>query len=246
MARVPHIAVVDDEAEIRGSIGEYLSMHGFRVSQADGAAALRRLIGKNDAVDLVLLDIRMPGEDGLSVARWLREHAKTGIIMLTASGDTVDRITGLEVGADDYIAKPFDLRELLARVRSVLRRVAGMATKPTQPDQIRFGRFILNLAGNNLSTEEGDSIALTSMEFDLLKAFATHPNRVLSRDQLLDLAHGRGAEPFDRSIDIRITRLRRKIESDPDHPQIIKTIRGAGYMFAPDESGPVGEPARQG
>jgi two-component system phosphate regulon response regulator OmpR len=243
---VPHIAVVDDEAEIRGSIGEYLSMHGFRVSQADGAAALRRLVGKNEAVDLVLLDIRMPGEDGLSVARWLREHAKTGIIMLTASGDTVDRITGLEVGADDYIAKPFDLRELLARVRSVLRRVAGMATKPTLPDQIRFGRFILNLAGNNLSTEEGDSIALTSMEFDLLKAFATHPNRVLSRDQLLDLAHGRGAEPFDRSIDIRITRLRRKIETDPDHPQIIKTIRGAGYMFAPDESGPVGEPAHQG
>jgi two-component system phosphate regulon response regulator OmpR len=246
MARVPHIAVVDDETEIRESIGEYLSMHGFRVSQADGAAALRRLVGKNDPVDLVLLDIRMPGEDGLSVARWLREHAKTGIIMLTASGDTVDRITGLEVGADDYIAKPFDLRELLARVRSVLRRVAGMATKPTMPDQVRFGRFILNLAGNNLSTEEGDSIALTSMEFDLLKAFATHPNRVLSRDQLLDLAHGRGAEPFDRSIDIRITRLRRKIETDPDHPQIIKTIRGAGYMFAPDESGPVGEPARQG
>jgi two-component system phosphate regulon response regulator OmpR len=131
--------------------------------------------------------------DGLSVARWLRERAKTGIITLTASGDTVDRITGLEIGADDYIAKPFDLRELLARVRSVLRRVAGMATKPTRPDQVRFGRFILNLAGNNLSTEEGDSIALTSMEFDLLKAFATHPNRVLSRDQLLDPAHGRRA-----------------------------------------------------
>jgi two-component system, OmpR family, phosphate regulon response regulator OmpR len=228
---------VDDEAEIRASIAEYLSMQGFRVSQADGAAALRRLIAKGDPVDLVILDIRMPGEDGLSAARWLREHVKVGVIMLTASSDIVDRITGLEVGADDYVAKPFDLRELLARVRSVLRRVAAMPTKPTMPEQVRFGRYILDLAGNSLATEQGESVALTSMEFDLLKVFATHPNRVLSRDQLLDLAHGRGAEPFDRSIDIRVTRLRRKIEIDPNHPQIIKTVRGAGYMFAPDESG---------
>ena len=161
----------------------------------------------------------MPGEDGLSLARWLREHAKVGVIMLTASGETVDRITGLEVGADDYIPKPFDLRELLARVRSVLRRVAAMPTKPTMPEQVRFGRFILDLGAKRLSTEGGDEIALTSMEFDLLKVFATHPNRVLSRDQLLDLAHGRGAEPFDRSIDIRVTRLRRKIESVPGPPR---------------------------
>ena len=240
MARVPHIVAVDDEADIRASIAEYLSLHGFRVSQADGAAALRRLVAKGDGVDLVSLDIRMPGEDGLSAARWLREHAKVGVIMLTASGDIVDRITGLEVGADDYVAKPFDLRELLARVRSVLRRVAAMPTKPTMPDQIRFGRYILDLAGNSLVSEQGESIPLTSMEFDLLKVFATHPNRVLSRDQLLDLAHGRDPEAFDRSIDIRVTRLRRKIEIDPNHPQIIKTMRGVGYMFVPDESGKSG------
>jgi DNA-binding response OmpR family regulator len=219
------------------SIVEYLTMRGFRVSQAGDGAALRRLIAKPDPVDLVLLDIRMPGEDGLSLARWLREHAKVGVIMVTASGDTVDRVTGLEVGADDYVAKPFDLRELLARVRSVLRRVAAMPTKPTRPDQVRFGRFILDLAQNRLATEAGVAVDLTSMEYDLVKAFATHPNRVLSRDQLLDLAHGRGAEPFDRSIDIRVTRLRRKIEADPEHPQIIKTVRGAGYIFVPDESG---------
>jgi two-component system phosphate regulon response regulator OmpR len=240
MARVPHIVAVDDEADIRASIAEYLSLHGFRVSQADGAAALRRLVAKGDGVDLVILDIRMPGEDGLSAARWLREHVKVGVIMLTASSDTVDRITGLEVGADDYVAKPFDLRELLARVRSVLRRVAAMPTKPTMPEQIRFGRYILDLAGNSLVSEQGEAIALTSMEFDLLKVFATHPNRVLSRDQLLDLAHGRDPEAFDRSIDIRVTRLRRKIEIDPNHPQIIKTMRGAGYMFVPDESGKSG------
>jgi CheY-like chemotaxis protein len=156
MARVPHIVAVDDEADIRASIAEYLSLHGFRVSQADGAAALRRLVAKGDGVDLVILDIRMPGEDGLSAARWLREHAKVGVIMLTASGDIADRITGLEVGADDYVAKPFDLRELLARVRSVLRRVAAMPTKPTMPDQIRFGRYILDLAGNSLVTEQGE------------------------------------------------------------------------------------------
>jgi two-component system phosphate regulon response regulator OmpR len=237
MARVTHIAVVDDEPEIRESIDEYLTMHGFKVSQADGGTALRRLFQRPDNdVALVILDVRMPGEDGLSLARWLREHAKVGVIMLTASGETVDRITGLEVGADDYIPKPFDLRELLARVRSVLRRVTAMPTKPTMPEQVRFGKFILDLAAKRLSTEAGEEIILTTMEFDLLKVFATHPNRVLSRDQLLDLAHGRGSEPFDRSIDIRVTRLRRKIEAAPEHPEVIKTVRGAGYMFVPDES----------
>jgi DNA-binding response OmpR family regulator len=179
----------------------------------------------------------MPGEDGLSAARWLREHPKLGVIMITGSSDTVDRIAGLEVGADDYIAKPFDLREVLARVRSVLRRVAAMPTKPPKLDKVRFGRFVLDLAGNRLATEQGETIGLTSMEFDLLKVFATHPNRVLSRDQLLDLAHGRTSEPFDRSTDIRVTRLRRKIEADPDKPQIIKTVRGTGYIFELGERG---------
>lgn len=238
MARALHIAVVDDEAGIRDSIDEYLTMHGFKVSQADGATALRRLFAiSGQEIDLVILDIRMPGEDGLSLARWLREHARVGVIILTASGETADRVTGLEVGADDYIAKPFNLQELLARVRSVLRRVAAMPTEPTMPDKVRFGRFILDLGAKRLSTEQGQDIPLTSMEFDLLKVFATHPNRVLSRDELLGLAHGRGAEPFDRSIDIRVTRLRRKIESVPDHPEVIKTVRGAGYMFVPGETG---------
>lgn len=235
MSRTPHIAIVDDEPDIRASVAEYLQMHGFRTSEAEGATALRRLFGRTDDVDLVILDIRMPGEDGLSVARWLREHAKCGVIMLTASSETIDRVAGLEVGADDYVAKPFDLRELLARVRSVLRRVAAMPTKATMPDQVRFGSFILDLASRELTTEAGEPVALTSMEFDLLKVFVTHPNRVLSRDQLLDLAHARGAEPFDRSIDIRVARLRRKIEAVPDRPEILKTIRGAGYVFVPDQ-----------
>jgi DNA-binding response OmpR family regulator len=233
----PSYRGVRRRADIRESLAEYLTAHGFRVSQAEGAASLRRLVGKSEPPDLVLLDLRMPGEDGLSLARWLREHAKVGVIMITGSSDTVDRITGLEVGADDYIAKPFDLREVLARVRSVMRRVAGMPTKPTRPNEVRFGRFIVDLAASRLTTELGDSVSLTSMEFDLLKAFVTHPNRVLSRDQLLDLAHGKASEPFDRSIDIRITRLRRKIETDAEKPNFIKTIRGAGYLFAPDESG---------
>ena len=228
MARAPHIVVVDDEPEVRESLAEYLALQGFRISEADGAMALRAILGGNDRVDLVLLDLRMPGEDGLSLARWLREHAKVGVIMITGSADAVDRIAGLEVGADDYIAKPFDLRETLARVRSVLRRVTA---PPAAVEEVRFGRFVLNVTAHRLATEAGETVGLTSMEFDLLKAFATHPNRVLSREQLLDLAHGRDAEPFDRAIDIRVTRLRRKIESDPDKPKIIQTVRGAGYMF---------------
>jgi len=231
--RAPHIVVVDDEPDVRQSLAEYLALQGFRISEADGANALRAILAGSERVDLVLLDLRMPGEDGLSLARWLREHAKVGVIMITGSADAVDRIAGLEVGADDYIAKPFDLRETLARVRSVLRRVTA---PPAAVEEVRFGRFILDLAAHRLATEAGEPIGLTSMEFDLLKAFATHPNRVLSREQLLDLAHGRDAEPFDRAIDIRVTRLRRKIESDPDKPKFIQTVRGAGYMFVTETS----------
>lgn len=239
MSKTVHIAVVDDDAGIRDMVAEYLTRNGFRVSEANSAAALRHLMKKGNEVDLVILDLKMPGEDGLSLARWLRQQAGLGVIMLTASNDTIDRVAGLEVGADDYIAKPFDLRELLARVRSVLRRVAAMQIKAMTPEQIRFGRFILDLAAKTLSTEEGEPITLTIMEFDLLRVFAENPNRVLSRDQLLDRAHGRSAEPYDRSIDIRINRLRRKIEPDPDHPEIIKTVRGAGYVFVPEGLGRV-------
>jgi two-component system phosphate regulon response regulator OmpR len=231
-----HIVVVDDEPGIRETIQEYLELHNFRVTAADGGTRLREVIALND-VDLVLLDIRMPGEDGLSLARFLRANSDVGIIMLTAAGEVVDRIVGLEMGADDYLAKPVDLRELLARIKAVLRR-ADQARKAEEEAEVdraslaRFGRFTLNLESHKLFDPEGGEIALTGMEFDLLKAFADNPNRVLSRDQLLNLAHNRDWEPFDRSIDIRIARIRRKIESDPAKPQVIKTVRGAGYLYS--------------
>jgi len=179
----------------------------------------------------------MPGEDGLTLARRLREHSDICIMMLTASGATVDRVVGLEMGADDYIAKPFDLRELLARVRTVLRRRADADARGARPEPpsntLRFGRWLLDLDAHKL-IGDGEELRLTAMEFDLLDAFARHPNKVLSRSQLLDLAHRRDWEPFDRSIDIRVARLRKKIERDPAKPQIIKTISGAGYMYVSD------------
>jgi two-component system, OmpR family, phosphate regulon response regulator OmpR len=239
MSGTVHIVVVDDEPEIRIMLSDYLSHAGFRVSTADGGATMRQLLAEEPA-DLVILDITMPGEDGLSLARFLREHTKgVGIVMLTAADGVVDRIVGLEMGADDYIAKPVDLRELLARVRSVLRRlslpplpeVAAEARESAR--SVRFGAFHLDLEAHRLYAADGIEVPITSMEFDLLKAFADNPNRVLSRDRLLDLAHNRDWEPFDRSIDIRITRLRRKIEADPAKPQVIKTVRGAGYIFIP-------------
>jgi len=240
MAEPSHIVVVDDEPEICELLAEYLSHAGFVVSTADGGQAMRRILEERPA-DLVILDINMPGEDGLSLARYLRANVPVGIVMLTAAGETVDRIVGLEMGADDYLAKPVDLRELLARVRAVLRRVpagapqaaaAGDAPPPTH--KVHFGACQLDLDAHRLYDALGEEVAITSMEFDLLKAFAEHPNRVLSRDQLLDLAHNKDWEPFDRSIDIRIARLRRKIESDPAKPQVIKTVRGAGYIFVPE------------
>jgi DNA-binding response OmpR family regulator len=238
MSEQARIIVVDDEPEIRIMLTDYLGHAGFRVRAAEDGAAMRRMLEEEPA-DLAILDITMPGEDGLSLARYLREHTKTGIVMLTASGGVVDRIIGLEMGADDYIPKPVDLRELLARVRSVLRRThmavpAEAAEPPTAPRKmINFGTFTLDLEAHRLYDGDGQEVPITSMEFDLLKAFAENPNRVLSRDRLLDLAHNKDWEPFDRSIDIRIARLRRKIEADPAKPQVIKTVRGAGYIFVP-------------
>ena len=229
-----HIVVVDDEPGIRETIQEYLELHDFRVTAAGGGEELRHAIAAND-VDLVLLDIRMPGEDGLSLARFLRADKQVGIIMLTAAGEVVDRIVGLEMGADDYLAKPVDLRELLARIKAVLRRTERPQDEADQPQNARmarFGRFTLNLDSHKLLDGHGGEVPLTGMEFDLLKAFADNPNRVLTRDQLLNLAHNRDWEPFDRSIDIRIARIRRKIESDPAKPQVIKTVRGAGYIYS--------------
>jgi DNA-binding response OmpR family regulator len=238
MDATPRVLVVDDEFEVREMLDEYLTSHGFAVvTAADAADARSRL--KAALFDLALLDVTMPGEDGLSLARHVREAYSCGIIMLTASASVVDRIVGLEIGADDYVAKPFDPRELLARIRSVLRRLMGAGADDkkvaavTPGRQVPFGRCVLDLDGHRLTTDDGSDVALTAMEFDLLKAFAERPNRVLTRDQLLDLAHNREWDPFDRSIDIRIARLRRKIEVDPAKPEAIKTVRGSGYMFIP-------------
>ena len=237
MTGTTHILVVDDEPDIRETLQDYLELHGYRVTQADGGEALRAVIAE-EAADLVLLDINMPGEDGLSLARFLREQTSIPVVMLTASGEVVDRIVGLEMGADDYLTKPVDLRELLARVKAVLRRFQTAQSKAdlaleTAQRNVAFGKLRLDLDAHKLFDGDDNEVPLTSMEYDLLKAFAEHPNRVLSRDQLLDMAHNRGWEPFDRSIDIRIARIRRKIEPDPGKPQVIKTVRGAGYIFSP-------------
>lgn len=241
MAQQLHIAVVDDEADVREALEEFLASRGYAVTTADSGSALRRIMAERPA-DLVLLDLNMPGEDGLTLARYLRQDTTAAVIMLTATANVVDRIVGLEVGADDYIAKPFDLHEVLARVRSVLRRTVSPsaasqpAPAPAAPraDEIRIGRFTLNLSSRRLFNGDGSQVPLTGMEFNLLKALATHPNKVLNRDQILDLAHGQDWEPFDRSIDVRILRIRRKIESDPERPRFIRTVRGAGYMFVPE------------
>ena len=239
MAAPIRILAVDDEPELCELLEEYLSQQGFEIATAGDGQTMKALLKDRD-FDLVLLDINLPDEDGLSLARYLRQHHRLAIIMLTAASEVVDRIIGLEMGADDYISKPFDLRELHARIKSVLRRVApqepeAAATTTTQRT-VGFGLCLLDLDMHKLyRRDSGEEIPLTSMEFDLLQAFASRPRRVLSRDQLLDLAHNRDWSPFDRSIDIRIARLRRKIEPDPSKPQTLKTVRGSGYMFIPQD-----------
>ncbi len=237
MSTTGHVLIVEDDPDVRAMLTEYLSTHGYEVSQAESGDTMRAALARR-VPDAVLLDVNLPGEDGLSLARYLRERYKLGIIMVTAAGDVVDRVVGLEVGADDYIAKPFDPRELRARLKSVLRRCQARAAEGASEigaDQRRVavGRCLLDLDAHQLFGVDGQEIALTSLEFDLLKVFAEHPNQVLNRDQLLTLTRNRDWEPFDRSIDIRIARLRRKIEPQPDKPQFIKTIRGTGYMFVP-------------
>jgi DNA-binding response OmpR family regulator len=229
----PHVVVVEDEVAQRQLLLDYLAKQNFRVSGADGGAALRRLV-ERELPQVVLLDVGLPGEDGFALARWLREKSgRIGIIMVTVATDTVDRVVGLESGADDYIPKPFEPRELLARVKSVLRRSGKPAAPAAASRRVAFGACQLDLDRHQLIGANGEDIPLTAMEFDLLRAFAEHPNRVLSRDRLLTLTRNREWEPFDRSIDIRIARLRRKIEDDPDNPKTIKTIRGSGYIFIP-------------
>jgi two-component system phosphate regulon response regulator OmpR len=229
MAEQAHILVVDDEVAVRSMLQQYLQRHGFAVSLAANGAAMRQALSKA-RVDLVVLDIRMPGEDGIALARHLRGGGSgPAIIFLTASGETIDRIVGLEIGADDYLPKPFDPRELLARIRCVLRR-SHPAESASSAQEVRFGRCRLNLQSRRLYEVEGGEVAVTPMELDMLEAFARHPNQILSRDQLLGVAH-REWSPFDRSIDIRVGRLRQKIEPDPQRPAVIKTVRGAGYVF---------------
>jgi DNA-binding response OmpR family regulator len=228
------VLIVDDDPEIRETTGEYLAGHGFRTALAGNGQEMRAAL-QTGVPDVVLLDLNLPGEDGLTLTRWLRANHDLAIIMVTGSSEVVDRVVGLEVGADDYIAKPFDPRELRARVNSVLRRVkskaAAAATGNALPrKRVSIGRCVLDLATHQLY-DGNREVPITGMEFDLMRVFIEHANRVLSRDQLLNLTRNREWEPFDRSIDIRIARLRRKIEVDPARPRAIKTVRGAGYMF---------------
>ncbi|HEV3010783.1 MAG TPA: response regulator [Burkholderiales bacterium] len=228
------VLVVDDDPAIRNMLAEYLGAHGYEVALAASGVAMRAEIERASPA-VVLLDIGLPGEDGLTLARYLRERHQVGIIMVTGAGDVVDRVAGLEVGADDYIAKPFDPRELRARLKSVVRRIEKTEPVKQQNLRVSIGRCFLDLKARSLADAKGREIPITSMEFDLLKALTEHPNQVLSRDQLLTLTRNREWEPFDRSIDIRITRLRRKVEEDPARPQAIRTVRGAGYMFIPSD-----------
>ena len=230
-----HILVVDDQKEICDVVQEYLTGEGFRVSTAHDGAGMRRVLSQTPA-DLVILDLMLPGEDGLTLARALRSQSGIGIIILTGRGETVDRIIGLEMGADDYLPKPFHLRELLARVKSVLRRVQSRTNEAgAQParSRARFAGWSLDLSSRELTSPAGEEVRLTTGEFDLLAAFVGNANQVLSRDRLLDLARNREAGPFDRTIDVQVGRLRRKLEDDPQNPSLIKTVRGSGYIFTP-------------
>jgi DNA-binding response OmpR family regulator len=242
MSQAAHIAVVDDEQPAREMVGDYLRMHGFEVTLCDGGKSLRQCLARQQP-DLIVLDLNMPEEDGLSIIRDLKQRVSVPIIMLTATASAIDRVVGLELGADDYLAKPCELRELLARIRSVLRRSIAIQA-PSGPAvtaplaapaavRVRFGTKWLDHDAQALRDDDGNEHPLTASEYGLLKVFAANPKRVLSRDRLLQLANARDAEAFDRAIDLRIMRLRRKIEPDPARPSVIRTVRGGGYLFSP-------------
>src|ERR1700682_2337851 len=241
MTQSQHIIIVDDEAPAREVGGEYLKMHGFTVTLCDGGKSLRGAI-ESGVPDLVVLDLNMPEEDGLSIIRDLKSRINVPVIMLTATASPIDRVVGLELGADDYIAKPCELRELMARIRSVLRRSAPARAPAATPESagakakeqlVRFGTKWLDLEAQAVRDDEGNADPLTASEFGLLKVFAANPKRVLSRERLLELANARDSEAFDRAVDLRIMRIRRKIEPDPTKPAVIRTIRGGGYLFSP-------------
>ena len=230
-----HIAILDDEVEITLLLANYLQSHGFRVTQLHNGRSLLELMPV-DPPALVLLDLGLPGEDGLSIARKLRERWHCGLVIVTGRGDAVDKVVGLEIGADDYVTKPFDLRELLARIAAVLRRTApANAPEVIEPDapatRFHFAGWSLDTASRRLTSPAGEDVALTGGGFNLLCTFAQHPGRVLSRDFLLEHTRGREAAPFDRTIDVQVGRLRKKLEVDFEDPQIIKSVRGAGYIL---------------
>lgn len=235
MTYMPHILVVDDEEDIQSLLTDFFCKHGHKVSVAANGEGLFNKINL-ESIDIVILDVMLQGEDGFSLCRQLRAKSKIPVIMLTAAADHVDRIVGLEVGADDYLVKPFDARELLARVKAVLRRTTqtdaamiGTATRPV----LSFADWRFDIARRELRSSDNTLTILSSNEFELLLAFAEHPNRVLTRDQLLDLARGSSHEVFDRSIDVQVARLRRKLDTDANVESLIRTVRGGGYMFTP-------------
>jgi two-component system OmpR family response regulator len=229
-----HIAVLDDDVDITLLLADYLGGQGYRVTRVHDGSSLMALM-PSDPPDLVLLDLGLPGEDGFSIARTLREHWHCGLVIVTGRGDSVDKVVGLEVGADDYVTKPFDLRELLARIKAVLRRTVPSARaapiEAARPGRLRFAGFELDTATRSLHDPDRRDVLLTTGEFDLLCAFTRHAGRVLSRDFLIEQTRGRQAGPFDRTIDVQVGRLRKKIETDPEDPQIIKSVRGAGYIL---------------
>lgn len=237
MTTTEHILIVDDDKEIRDLLAQFLVKHNMRVTTAADGREMKRAL-TDWKIDLVVLDLMMPGEDGLTLCRNLRTESTIPVIMLTAMGEETDRIIGLEMGADDYLAKPFNPRELLARIKAVLRRSVDRAARPAGEteaawnESCQFSGWRLDMAKRELYSPSGVLVPLSGGEFELLQAFMTHPGRVLSRDQLLDLARGREAQPFDRSIDVQVSRLRRKLEDDPKAPSLIKTVRSGGYMFA--------------
>ena len=236
------VLIVDDDEELRDTLREYFEISGFAVYSVGDGEGMRKVIAQSP-VDIVLMDVNLPGEDGFELTRELRSSRNIGIVMLTGAGQTVDRIIGLEVGADDYVVKPFDPREVLARVKSVLRRIQGQPVEtraPTEfkPEVVRMGSCTLDLAAHTLYDDTGAQVPLTAMEFDMLKAFAANPDRVLNRASLLELAHRHDADVFDRGIDLRIARVRRKIETNSKSPQVLKTVRGVGYMFVSNKRSP--------
>ena len=259
MSSAVHLAILDDEVDITLLLANYLQGHGFRVTQVHNGRSLMALMA-TDVPALVLLDLGLPGEDGFSIARQLREHWHCGLVIVTGRGDSVDKVVGLEVGADDYVTKPFDLRELLARIKAVLRRVAPsdaagtgasmhgvahgvahggaqdappLAARAGSQGALHFAGWGLDVAARRLVNPHGDEVALTAGEFDLLCVFAKHPGRVLSRDFLLEQTRGREAGPFDRTIDVQVGRLRRKLGDDGDDPKLVKSVRSAGYILVP-------------